>query len=143
MSSFIKPCDCSDQLQGVPGPPRPKMPKKSQKGRSGPVPKKRRKSKKSRKSAKERLFRDFFDFFGNFLARRADRPRTTFLRRFLAFLGPEGLALPVTGRYNRKSSLFCTRPFWRMPKTTTTTSYIYIYILYICRTPQLVGNFRL
>ena len=73
------------------GPSGPKMPKKSQKGRPGlsarsakKVPKK---SKKSQTSLFLALFRDFFDFFGTFLALRADRAGTTFLRLFWHF-GP-------------------------------------------------------
>ena len=53
-------CDCSDQLQGVPGPPGPKCRKSAEKV-----------AKKSRKSARERLFRDFFGTFSAFWARRA------------------------------------------------------------------------
>ena len=80
-------CNCSDQLQGVPGPPGPKCRKslkkvlpdlsaRSAKKSAKKVPKK---SKKSRKSLSLALFRDFF---GTFLALRADRPGTTFLRLF-------------------------------------------------------------
>ena len=91
-------CDCSDQLQGVPGPPGPKCQKTSQKGRPGPVGPECQKSaekvtKKSPKSLSLALFRDFFDFFGTFLALRADRPGTTFLRLFWHF-GPGGPGTP-------------------------------------------------
>ena len=79
------------------------MPKKSQKGLPGPVgPRVPKKSKESLKSLSLALFRGSFDLFDTFLALRADRPETTFLRLF-GNLGLEGPALPVTGRYKRKS----------------------------------------
>ena len=92
-----KPCDCSAQLQGVPGPPGPKCqksPKKVAPGLSARSAKKvPKKSKKSRKSLSLALFRDFFDFFSTFLALWADRPWATFLGLFRHF-GPGGPGTP-------------------------------------------------
>ena len=61
-SDAASPCDCSDQLQGVPGPPGPKCQKSLKKDVSvlsaWSAKKVLEKSKESRKSAKERLFRE-------------------------------------------------------------------------------------
>ena len=103
-------CDCSDQLQGVPGLPGPKCQKSLKKvvpslsARSAKkVPKKLKKCRKKSLfgtfSGPFRLFRHFFWHSG---PTGSGRP---FLD-FFGILGPEGLALPVTGRYNRKVFFF-------------------------------------
>ena len=74
-----------------------KISKRSQKGRPGPVGPECRKSRKSHEKVPKRdFFVTFSDFFGTFLALGDDLFET-----FFGILGPEGLALPVTGRYNR------------------------------------------
>ena len=99
-------CDCSAQLQGVPGPPGPKCRKSLKKVVPGPSGQSAKKvPKKCRKSHEEVPKRDFFVTFSTFSAlfwhsgpTGPGRPFCDFFR----ILGPEGLALPVTGRYNRK-----------------------------------------
>ena len=77
-------CDCSGQLQGVPGPPGPKCQKKrSQKGRLGPVgPECQKRAAEKVKNDKKVSLRHFLDFFGTFLALRADRKKTNNHRHF-------------------------------------------------------------
>ena len=56
-------CDCSDQLQGVPGPPGPKCRKSLKRGRPGPVgPECQKSAEKVEKVPKRDFFRDVLDF---------------------------------------------------------------------------------
>ena len=84
----------------------PEMPKKSQKGRFGPVGPECQKSaeevekvpRKCRRETFKRLFRHFFGTPGR-------QAQDDLFETFLGISGPEGPALPVTGRYNRNSGL--------------------------------------
>ena len=61
-----------------------------------------KKSKKSPKSLSLALFRDVFGLFRHFFGTPGRQARDDLFETFFGILGPEGLALPVTGRYNRK-----------------------------------------
>ena len=96
-----RPCDCSAQLQGVPGPPGPKCrksPKKVAQGLSAQSAKKCRKSRKVTKKCQRETFSALFWHSG------PTGPGRPFWDLY-GILGPEGPALPVTGRCNRKARL--------------------------------------
>ena len=119
MSKKYKDCDWSRRLQGVPGPPGPKCPKSLKKVFPGPsAPERQKSAEKVRKVSQESLKSlsrvSLWHFFGTFLALRADRPETTFLRLFWHF-GSGGPGTPcnwsLQSQYkdvNKGGSVWCS-----------------------------------